>query len=771
MKKSIIAGLALLAVLLIGCKKEETPQLQLNAPVISADLVEGGVELDWQPVINALSYKVEYKKSTDVEYLVAGNPNYAPFLVTGIEYGNSYMFRVKSVNGDVESVWSNVVTVDAVKYLPKPVVRAESGLGFIEVDWEAVEGAVTYKVEHKLTISSEYTSDYTGNGTDVDFHLKIKDLDYGVSYDVRVTASAPGYSDTSSDPATVSTPDAPSAMISTAAQFVEWLGTISDTYYDVAVLMNDIDMEGVTFTSASGFSGTFDAQGYSIKNITSNVPLFATNNGIIRNLVLDPSCTFTAGSNVFGALVAEDKGGEYNAVKAKGSVTYTANGNVADALLIGGLIGKADGAKLTDCSNSGAVKIDATGYSHKAVGLGGLVGGSQAITFDSCVNRGPVTLTANFGDPATELMGGDNSRGINIGGVLGYGYDIETEKFCTFKNCQNESAGIITLNHTKIDALPNASTSGYVGIGGIVGRARGNMKTCKNFAPINVTATSSDRSAVKRQNYCVNVGGLAGLARWSISFEACRNDGNITVAYDGKYNDNRNRGTVGGICGWQDYDGNDAVEGEADMFAYYCKVNGSITADGAGILGVGGIFGFSGKQIGNTVSSDCSIYYRGPQGYVGGLVGSVEDNPTYYMIRGCSCAATIVAEDTDTTDDKYFNVGGFIGQWGRTKSGETGSCLMKRTNDNVPCEFSGSVSSTTVSRVGILVGHIKTASGTTLKFGNEEAPIPVSGSFGKAGMELTTIHAGNVETYAIGGSDGATVNVNVSCATEAPTSF
>ena len=77
----------------------------------------------------------------------------------------------------------------------------------------------------------------------------------------------------------------------------------------------DLDMTGYTITSASGFGGTLDGGDHSIKNLSSSVPMFATNAGTIQNLIIDASCTFTAGSKEFAPLVKIDNGGTYTQTK------------------------------------------------------------------------------------------------------------------------------------------------------------------------------------------------------------------------------------------------------------------------------------------------------------------------------------------------------------------------------------------------------------------------------------------------------------------------
>ena len=771
----IVAGASLLLPLLWACKTEkpDLPDIELDAPVLLGEFNGEHIVLEWEPILNALSFKIEGKEATAVEYHAIGAPTYSPFNVpdTEVEFGHSYNFRIKAVSGEVESEWSNVVTVAVTRNLPLPVITCNPSFTSIEVEWEAVEGATSYKVEHKTTIGSEWTADYTGNGDDVSYKVKIEGLESGISYDVRVAAVADGYADTYCAPVTVATIAAPAAIITTADQLIAWLQSISEETTDVAILDADIDMSGKTITSASGFGGTFDGQGHIIRNLTSSVPMFEKNSGALCNITFDPSCSFTTGSNIFGAFVAEDERGTYEAIKNKGPVTFTATGDVSGDLIIGGLIGKTVGATLTGCSNSGPVTINAAGHSHKAAGLGGLVGSAESTTFDTCTNRGAITLNADYGDPRNTLNGWSNA-GIAIGGIMGNGYDHGVDKYCTFKSCQNETAGVITLNHTRLDGLtPDGSTSnkgGFVCVGGILGKARGNAKSCKNFAPINVTATTSDRSLGNYRNYVVYVGGVAGCGRYAISLDSCRNDGDITVDYDGKFHGNRDRSAIGGICGWQDYAGDEAVKGEAELFAHYCNQRGKITVR-AGAAAVGGIFGFSGEQVGNKVYDSCTIDYSGVQGHVGGLVGNVGDNPTYYPIKGCSCAATIVAEDTNQ-DDQYFSVGGFIGCWGRNSSNIENwkSLTHTGTDENgTPCSFTGSVSSTTVSRVGIAVGFIAaTNSNQNLTFGHSVQKIKASGTFGKKDVEITSIDSENVETYAIGGNAGATVTVHIEYAND-----
>ena len=556
-----------------------------------------------------------------------------------------------------------------------------------------------------------------------------------------------------------------STVISTPQDLINFLNNTSSSDTKDYVITADLDMTGKTITSASGFNGTLDGRLHTISNLTSSVPLFAANNGTISNLIIDETCAFSAGTNVFGALVAQDNGGAYESIRNRATITYTATANVETDLMIGSLIGKANGATLTSCTNAGAVTIEATGHNHNAVGLGGIVGYAEATTFDACVNRGPVSLNADFGNPKTTLSGWSNG-GVNIGGVLGAGQDYSKNNYCTFKDCNNEAAGIITLNHTRIDGLTaennknSASNRGVICVGGILGRARGHMKNCKNFAAINVTAITSNRTKSYRQNYVPYVGGIAGLGLWALSFESCRNDGKITVIHDGTWDAfPRERAGVGGICGREDQDYGDRTSGCADVFANYCNVYGDIEVRGNCDIAVGGIFGINGKQIGNQVKSDCNITVETRWAYIGGVVGVFQANPNDFTIKRSSCAATITASrwDNESTYNTYFAVGGLIGRWEEKSTDGNYSILTQR--DNVPCAFTGSISTTT-EYVGIVVGYVG-VSGKTITFGDASPKIKASGTFEKKDVASTVITASNVEGYAVGGNDGSTLITNV----------
>ena len=543
--------------------------------------------------------------------------------------------------------------------------------------------------------------------------------------------------------------------IDSPREFAAFLkGTSADDTAEYTITAN-LDMTGYTITSASGFGGTLDGGEYEISNLVSNVPLFEENAGTIKNFVLDESCVFTAGTNVFAPIVKFDKGGTYESVRNRASVTYTATADVEQEIILGGIVAIAECATFDSCSNGGAVTFEATGYNHKAATLGGLVGlvdnQNGKSEFLSCVNRGKITLNAKCGDPLNDFTygGSGNGRGNNLGGICGT--SSWGDEITMFDQCNNETAGTISLYHSDISGLATStSSSGTVGVAGILGMGQGEFNKCRNYALISVKSLVTgepSESSLKRRNYLLYVAGIAGCGWDYMKLSSCTNSGNIEVEHYGLYDaDDRWRSGIGGICAY-------GVHNSTGTYAYYCKNEGDITVTGSGTAAVGGIFGYRGKQIKNTVTSDCTITVNCRKGDVGGLAGYLSSGADNVSIAGCECYATIYADSDwgSAGKDWYVTVGGLIGRWAGMSNGSSNPALKNRDGD--PCVFDGVVSTPYQSRAGFAVGYV---TGGTNQFGEKDNPIKVSGSFERKGLSKTIITSDNVETYALGQTKGTT---------------
>ncbi len=108
--------------------------------------------------------------------------------------------------------------------------------------------------------------------------------------------------------------------ISSAAQFMEVVGANRGGNY---ILTADLDFSQITneaplFTYEEPFTGTFDGDGYTIKNYQyesseNYVGLFRFNAGTIKNLTLDSSCSISGNAYV-GAIAGQNNGKIYDCI-------------------------------------------------------------------------------------------------------------------------------------------------------------------------------------------------------------------------------------------------------------------------------------------------------------------------------------------------------------------------------------------------------------------------------------------------------------------------
>lgn len=760
--KNILWSVALVCALpfFAGCEKPQLdePEIKtLATPVVTATLDGLNVELEWDAIVNATSYQVEYKKASETEYTAAGSVNYSPYVFEGLELDNTYDFRVKALNGDVESVWSEVVSVEVVKLLAVPVPTFNTSISFIQVKWESIEGAESYRVEYKETEAAEFTEKYNGNGADVEYTVKIDNLEENTSYDVRLSCLAEGFSETFTDVFTLTTTPAPANYIRTADEFIAWLNSIDGLNEDTAALGCDIDMTGKTITSATGFAGTLEGQGYAIKNLKSDKPLFEKNSGTIRDLVIDESCEFTVKNQKFGALVADDLYGKYYSVVNNSTITYKATANVEQYYIIGGLVGVAKGSNFTDCANNGTILFDATGYTHIDTSIGGIAGFVDArevgAIFTSCENNGPLSIKARYGAPRTTSFLDFSSGwacGISIAGIAGSAFGIEYGgEEVKFESCYNKVDGKLYLLHTETNSVPNVSVTAACSLAGILGTGgTGSFNKCQNHALIKADCLVTETVApanMKLRNYLLGAGGIVGFG-WDSFKEiaACQNLGDIEVEYYGTNNQSGNyRASVGGILANTYKNPSTPVN--------YCKMKGDITVRGNGSIAVGGISGFNCKQIKNEVTSDVTINVVANTPFVGGLTGYIAGAGYLHQIKGCTCAATIIAETTEPENSSvlkgYASAGGLLGRWEEGKT-ESTPCFIEYDGD--PCVFKGSISSTTLGHVGLVTGVSNNANQAKV-FGSAEYPIQILNTvtIAKKGTEAVTVSPSNVEELAI----------------------
>lgn len=195
------------------------------------------------------------------------------------------------------------------------------------------------------------------------------------------------------------------------------------------VLLNDINMEGITtwtpigeaeiawasnvLTVKSGkpFSGYFDGQGYSIKNLalkTTNSTVGKTfglfgmlgENAVVENLVIDSSCSLEVASTVSN-----------------------------DCGIIAGV---AEDAAVRNITNNATMKFTGTSTARVTMGIVGFANAKNVgVVIENVTNYGAITA----------VDGGSSQNGaaaIQVAGILGFGTnDINSSKVVEVKSCTN----------------------------------------------------------------------------------------------------------------------------------------------------------------------------------------------------------------------------------------------------------------------------------------------------------------------------------------------
>ena len=165
------------------------PAAAIEAPVVTAsnNAKTGKVKLAWDAVEGAVSYKVYRATSKEGTYKLMYTTSGTTYTNTKANAGQYYYYYVVAVAADgTESEQSNIAgrTCD----LARPVVTASNvaKTGKVRLTWEAVEGAVEYKVYRATEKDGKYSLMFTTEGTS---YTNTK-AEAGVTYYYKVVAVA-----------------------------------------------------------------------------------------------------------------------------------------------------------------------------------------------------------------------------------------------------------------------------------------------------------------------------------------------------------------------------------------------------------------------------------------------------------------------------------------------------------------------------------------------------------------------------------------------------
>ena len=400
-------------------------------------------------------------------------------------------------------------------------------------------------------------------------------------------------------------------------------GTITGCTNNAAVTFAD---GGVTHTNQPSVGGVVGrtqkgGEGISYQGDISN----CTNNGTVIC-----AAQFSQGAYIGGVLgyqveKAETMSGCVNHGLVKVASTFSTSG----ALHLAGVAGMAKGT-LENCTNAsdGVVTSEAC-----SVGTylcqGGVVGRlNGSATYETLTNTGTLNVAA-LGGPTARLIGGVVGRcnegatlnGVTNSGNINYTAEATNDTYIGGVVAHNDKADIILQNCSSTGGtltVSNASHSGALYVGGVVGYSTKAVTSCSNAMTI---ATSGSMTQGSNSYLCF--GGVIGYLTGAVTATNCTNSGAINY---GQTVTDEGQTYVGGVAG--------ALTG--------AEISGG---------GNSGTLTFSGQNTKRPAS-------------VGGIVGRVFSNTTdsgYSLNNNVTNTGSIVCNST-VSCSQYMYLGGLVGQ-------------------------------------------------------------------------------------------------------------
>ena len=256
-----------------------------------------------------------------------------------------------------------------------------------------------------------------------------------------------------------------------------------------AILTADIDLENAEWTpisyeieDSSSYSGTFDGNNHSIRNLNVNTPdatkgsgLFARiKNATISNLsVYGTVVSKSYVGGIVGHIVSSASNVAITNCKNYANVSSSSNITSSNTLYLGGIVGYDQSSNVdlvTDCINYGNISYLGT---YSLCFAAGIVGHVTAMTIQKCANYGEIYSYEKAGGIAGKIYTSSDNCSVsdcyNVGKITAknnyVGGIIGQNNGCTVSNCF--SYGSVHLNH-----------SSYLFRGGIYGE--GNNSTITN---------------------------------------------------------------------------------------------------------------------------------------------------------------------------------------------------------------------------------------------------------------------------------------------------
>ncbi len=226
----------------LGDMAERVPAPTLSVPSALAPVAgDKKIALSWAPQVNVTGYEVEVSSAGKTQLIPCVLSELSIETFAGDELKNNvdYSLRVRSVNGDWRSAWSESVTarpVPASAPAAPDYVSVTGGYGEISVSWKEAEDADSYTLFYREKGSDAYES---VSGI-METKKTVSGLKENTVYEVYVTAQ----NQIGTSPASLV--HSASTLVNTVK--VPWYGLINRTVQDSSLESHIVD---VTTTSAS----------------------------------------------------------------------------------------------------------------------------------------------------------------------------------------------------------------------------------------------------------------------------------------------------------------------------------------------------------------------------------------------------------------------------------------------------------------------------------------------------------------------------------------
>lgn len=173
----------------------KTGEVPLAAPVRLDAALKGftDVEVGWSAVAKATSYRLERSSNDGATWTTVYMGDARYYLDQATEESTAYQYRVFALNSLSVSPASSIVSVEtgfdpAVEPPATPTGFKLSYVGYdwneFGVEWNAVEGAASYRVERSLAGAGDWLEVYSGSNT----WFYDKNLEWNTTYDYRIVA-------------------------------------------------------------------------------------------------------------------------------------------------------------------------------------------------------------------------------------------------------------------------------------------------------------------------------------------------------------------------------------------------------------------------------------------------------------------------------------------------------------------------------------------------------------------------------------------------------